>query len=43
MQRKQVAFWGPDGRETGEMLNQEIIDAANDSVNSLFVLLDTEG
>ena len=26
--------------ETGELLNQEVIDTANESVNSLFVLLD---
>ena len=40
LQREQVALWGPEGGETGELLNQEVIDTANDSVRSLFVLLD---
>ena len=40
LQRKQVALWGPEGGETSELLNQEVIDTANDSVRSLFVLLD---
>ena len=40
LQRKQVALWGPEGGEIGEALNQEVIDTANDSVRSLFVLLD---
>ena len=40
LQRKQVALWGPEGGETGELQNQEVIVAANNSVNSLFVMLD---
>ena len=44
LERKQVALRGPEGGETGELLNQEVIDTTNDSVRSLFVLLDkTEG
>ena len=40
LQRKQVALWGPEGGGMGELLIQEVLDAANDSVNSLFALLD---
>ena len=40
MQRKQVALMGPEGDETGVVLNQEVIDMANDAVNSSFTLLD---
>ena len=40
LQRKQVANWGTDGGETGELVNQDVIDASNSLVNSLFVLLD---
>ena len=40
LERKQVALWGPEGDETGGVLNQDAIDMANESVNSLFVLLD---
>ena len=40
LQRKQVALCGPEGGETGELLNQEVIDATNDSVRSLFILSD---
>ena len=43
MQRKQVALWGPEGGETSELLNHEVIYTANDSVNSLFVMLDKQG
>ena len=40
LQRKQVANWGTEGGETGDLLNQDVIDASNSLVNSLFVLLD---
>ena len=40
LQMKQVANWGTDGGETGELLDQDVIDASNSLVNSLFVLLD---
>jgi hypothetical protein len=40
LQRKQVANLGTDGGETGELLNQDVIDASNSLVNSFFVLLD---
>ena len=40
LERKQVAPWGPEGGETCELLHQEVIDTANNSVKSLFVLLD---
>ena len=40
LERKQVANWGAEGGETGELLNQDVIDASNSLVNSLFVLLD---
>ena len=40
LQRKQVALWGPEGGGTGDLLNQEVIDTANTSVNTFFVLLD---
>ena len=40
MQRKQVALMGTEGDETGVLLNQEVIDMANDGVNSFFTLLD---
>ena len=36
LQRKQVAMMGPESGETGVVLNQEVIDMANDSVDSLF-------
>ena len=39
LQRKQAANWGADGGETGELLNQDVIDASNSLVDSLFVLL----
>ena len=34
LQRKQVALWGPEDGETGEVLNQEVVDTTNDSVNT---------
>ena len=40
LQRKQVALCGPEGGETGELQNREVIDTANDLVKSLFVLMD---
>ena len=40
LQRKQVANYGTDGGETGELLNQDVIGASNSLVNSFFVLLD---
>ena len=40
LETKQVALMGPEGGETDESLTQEVIDTANESVNSLFVLLD---
>ena len=30
LQRKQVANWGADGGETGELLNHDVIDASNE-------------
>ena len=30
---------GPEGGETGEIMNQDVIDMASDAVNSLFGLL----
>jgi hypothetical protein len=38
--RKQVALMGPQDGEMSELLNQEVIDAANESVTSLLVLMD---
>ena len=40
LEMKQVAVWEPEGGETGELLNQEVIDTANDLVRSLVVPLD---
>ena len=40
LERKQVALMGPEGDGTGIVLNRDAIDMANESVNSLFVLLD---
>ena len=40
VERKQVALLGQEGWETGELQTQEIIDMANDAVDSFFTLLD---
>ena len=40
LERKQVALMGPEGDDTGVIMDQDAIDMANDAVNSLFVSLD---
>ena len=39
LQRKQVALWGHEESETGELLNQKVIDTANDSVNKTYLFV----